>query len=260
MQPTCHVTEMVSPLSYIGGKNRLKKRLVEIFPPHRTYCEVFLGGGQVFFYKEPSKVEVLNDIDGEVTDFFRCAQQHAEELARCLKFALMSRDWFKIYASQNAASLTDIQRACRFFYLQKNCYAALVKDRHYAAKVVSAPGLHPDRLPELFDKVHKRLAQVQIESLPFQEFLPKFDRPTTLFFCDPPYWRRKLYNHNFTDEDYQTLARVLQSIAGKFILTVDDVPELRELFKDSKITEVEVTYTAQQEAGKRYPELIITNF
>ena len=251
---------MDSPLAYIGGKRRLSKRLVAMFPPHVTYCEVFLGGAQVFFRKEPSKVEVLNDLDGEVVNFFRCAQQHYEELCRYLKFTIVSREWFEIYQNQNPASLTDIQRAARFFYLQKNCYAALVHGRHYASKVVSAPGLNPSRLPEILKNVHQRLARVQIESLPFQEFIPRFDRPTTLFFCDPPYWRRKLYNFNFTDDDYRVLADQLQSIEGKFVLTVDDVPELRKLFNRSIITEVEIPYTAQREAGKRYRELIITNF
>lgn len=251
---------MDSPLSYIGGKHRMAKSLIARFPPHVTYCEVFLGGGQVLFRKEPSKVEVVNDRDGEVVNFFRCAQQHPEELARQLKFSLISRTWFEIFNDQNPASLTDIQRAARFLYLQKNCYAGLVHGRHYAAKVVSKPGFNPNRLPELLENVHKRLARVQIESLPFREFIPRFDRSETLFFCDPPYWRRKLYNFNFADEDYRTLANQLQSIKGKFVLTIDDVPEIRELFRESKLTEIEVPYTAQQKAGKRFKELIITNF
>jgi DNA adenine methylase len=247
-------------MSYIGGKNRIAKQIVASLPPHVTYGEVFLGGGQVFFRKEPSKVEVLNDLDGEVTNFFRCVQQHHEELCRYLRFVLVGRQWFEIFQNQNPASLTDIQRAARFFYLQKNAFAGLVHGRHYAAKVVNAPGFNPRRLPEILENAHNRLARVQIESLPFQDFIPRFDRPTTLFFCDPPYWKRKLYNFNFSDEDYRTLADLLQSISGRFVLTVDDVPELRELFSRSNITEVEITYTAQREAGKRYRELIITNF
>ncbi len=247
-------------MSYIGGKRRLAKRLVGLFPPHVTYCEVFLGGGQVFFRKEPSQVEVLNDLDDDVVNFFRCAQQHHEELCRYLKFVLVSRKWFEIFQNQNPASLTDIQRAARFFYLQKNSYAALVHGRHYACKVVSSPGFNSSRLAEILENTHRRLARVQIESLPFGEFIHRFDRPTTLFFCDPPYWKRTLYNFNFTEEDFRNLANQLQSIKGKFVLTVDDVPELRELFKRSNITEVEIPYTAQREAGKLYRELIITNF
>ncbi len=247
-------------MSYIGGKNRLAKRLIAMLPQHVTYCEVFLGGGQVFFRKEPSKVEVINDIDNEVVNFFRCAQQHPEEMIRSLKFVVVSREWFRILNDQNPASLTDIQRAVRFFYLQKNCYAGLVRDRHYGAKVVGAPGFNPARLPQILDNVHKRLARVQIESLPFGEFIRRFDRPTTLFFCDPPYWRRKLYNFNFSDEDYRALAEQLQSIQGKFVLTLDDVPQLRELFASSNLAEVEVYYSSQKEPGKRYRELIFTNF
>jgi DNA adenine methylase len=253
-------TTMDSPMSYIGGKHRLAKTLVALFPPHVTYCEVFLGGGQVFFRKAPSKVEVLNDLDGDVVNFFRCAQQHHDELCRQLKFVLVSREWFQVIDKQNPAALTDIQRAARFFYLQKNAYAGLVHGRHYAAKVVGPPGFNPSSLPAIFDNVHKRLARVQIESLSFEEFIPKFDRPTTLFFCDPPYWQRKLYNFNFTGEQFRLLADLLQSIRGKFVLTVDDVPQLRELFHKSNITEIAIPYTAQREAGKRFRELIITNF
>jgi DNA adenine methylase len=260
MVPFSPSPAMDSPMSYIGGKRRLAKRIVALFPPHVTYCEVFLGGAQVFFRKEPSKVEVLNDLDGEVVNFFRCVQQHPDELHRYLKFVLVGREWFRLFESQNPASLTDIQRAARFFYLQKNCFAGLVHGRHYACKVVGTPGFNPSRLPEIFDNAYKRLARVQIESLPFEDFIPRFDRETTLFFCDPPYWKRTLYNFNFSEEHYRKLADQLQSIRGKFILTVDDVPELRKLFSQSKITEVEIPYTAQREAGKLYRELIITNF
>lgn len=260
MVPLSPSTAMDSPLAYIGGKRRMADRLIRMFPPHLTYGEPFLGGGQVFCKKPPSKVEAINDIDGQVTNFFRCVQEHPEELSRYLKYVLVGRKWFEIFRNQNPLSLTDIQRAARFFFLQKSSYAGLVHGQHYAAKVVSAPGFNPSRLPEIFDKLHERLARVQIESLPYQEFISRFDRVSSLFFCDPPYWRRKLYNFNFTDDDYRALADQLQSIKGKFILTVDDVPQLRELFKQSNITEVEIPYTAQREAGKRYRELIITNF
>jgi DNA adenine methylase len=247
-------------MAWIGGKNREADRLIGMFPTHITFCETFAGGAQVLCRKPPSKVEVLNDLDGELINFYRCVKEHPNELIRRLASTLVSRDWFAYYVNQNPEGLTDIQRAERFFYLQKNCYAGLVHGQHYAAKVVSAPGYNPSRLPEIIHKLHQRLAQVQIERLPFQEFIPRFDRPTTLFFADPPYWERTLYRHNFSDEDFRTLADLLQSIKGKFVLTVDDVPDLRELFKKSNITEIEVPYTAQREAGKRYRELIITNF
>ncbi len=178
---------MNGPVAYIGGKNRLAKRLIALFPQHVTYCEVFLGGGQVFFRKEPSKVEVLNDLDGEVVNFFRCVQQQSfmKSFCRYLKFTLVGRQWFEIFDKQNPATLTDIQRAARFFYLQKNAYAGLVHGRHYACKVVSAPGFDATRLPKILENAHSRLARAQIESLPFHEFIPRYDRPGTLFFLRP---------------------------------------------------------------------------
>src|SRR5205807_3601507 len=111
---------MAGPLSYIGGKNRLAKRVIEIFPEHTTYVEPFAGGAQVFFRKEPSKVEVLNDLDQEIVNFFRVCQSHYEELLRYLRFTLVSRAWFDLMKVTDPRTLTDVQRAARHFYLLKN--------------------------------------------------------------------------------------------------------------------------------------------
>src|SRR5664280_3229364 len=102
---------MIGPLSYIGGKRTLAKRVIALFPEHTTYVEPFAGGAQVFFHKEPSKVEVLNDLDGEMVNFFRVCQQHYEELLRYLRFVLVSRKWFELLLETDPAKLTDIQRA-----------------------------------------------------------------------------------------------------------------------------------------------------
>src|SRR5258707_1207679 len=111
---------MLSPLSYIGGKSALSKQIISIFPKHTTYIEAFAGGSQVLFRKDPSKVEILNDLDREVTNFFRVCQQHYEELVRYFRFSLVSREWFDLLKATDPTTLTDIQRAARFFYLQKN--------------------------------------------------------------------------------------------------------------------------------------------
>jgi hypothetical protein len=120
------VISMIGPIPYIGGKNRLAAKIITLFPEHATYVEAFAGGAQVFFRKEPSKVEVLNDKDYEVVNFFRCCQSHYEELVRYLRFNIASRRWFEILNATDPATLTDIQRAARFLYLQKNCFGGLV--------------------------------------------------------------------------------------------------------------------------------------
>jgi DNA adenine methylase len=251
---------MVGPLAYIGGKNRLAKQIIALFPKHKTYVEAFAGGAQVFFHKDPSKVEVLNDLDGEVVNFFRVCQWHHEELLRSLRFTLVSREWFDSFKATNPIAFTDVQRAVRFFYLQKNCFAGLVRNPTYHYHVTKQPGFNLERLPEVIEKTHKRLQKVQVEHLPYEEILKRYDRPSTLFYLDPPYWDRKLYRFNFTESDFVELEMRLRKVRGKFILSLNDAPEVRKLFGRFRFHEIDLHYTAQKEAGKRYRELLITNF
>ena len=251
---------MAGPLSYIGGKNRLAKRLLEIFPEHTTYVEAFAGGAQVFFHKEPSKVEVLNDLDGEIVNFYRVCQLHYEELLRYFRFAVVSRTWFDLLKSSNPQTLTDIQRAARHLYLLRNCFASLVRNPVYHRNVIQPPSFNLEHLPELIENAHKRLLRVQLECAPYEEVVKRFDRPTTLFYLDPPDWGRKLYRHNFDEADFEKLAELLKTIQGKFVLSLNDVPDVRKLFAGFQIREVELHYTSQKHAGRRYREVLIMNF
>jgi len=251
---------MIGPIAYIGGKNRLAAQIITLFPEHTTYVEAFAGGAQVFFRKQPSKVEVLNDKDYEVTNFFRCCQSHSEELIRYLRFTIASRRWFDILNSTDPATLTDIQRAARFLYLQKNCFSGLVIKQHFHYGVTQPSNFNPERIPIALEETRKRLARVQIESLPYEEVLKKYDRPTTLFYLDPPYWDRKLYKFNFKEEDFRAMQQRLGDLKGKFILSLDDHPKVREVFKGFHMKRTEIHYTAQREAGALFGELLIMNF
>src|ERR1051325_9460809 len=101
-------TDMIGPLSYIGGKRRLAPLIIRLLPAHVTYVEPFAGGAQVFFHKAPSAVEVLNDWDCEIVNFLRVCQHHSEELIRCLRFAVASRRLFALFSSQSVETLTDV--------------------------------------------------------------------------------------------------------------------------------------------------------
>ena len=229
---------MSGPLSYIGGKNRVAQQIIDIFPEHTAYIEPFAGGAQVFFRKKPSRTEVLNDLDGEICSFFRICQLHHEELLRYLRFILVSRKWFSLLANQNPASLTDVQRAARTFFLLKNSYAGLVRHPRYAYSVAGPRSFNPARMPEIIAKAHQRLARVQIECLPYEEILKRFDRPTSLFYLDPPYYGRSLYRHNFKHDDFVKLETHLRALRGKFVLSLNDVPEVREIFKRFHFREI----------------------
>lgn len=251
---------MRGPLAYIGGKRAIAKKIIEIFPEHTTYVEAFAGGAQVFFRKERSEVEVLNDLDGEIVNFYRVCQQHYEELIRYFRFVVIGREWHELLKATDPKSLTDIQRAARFLYLLKNCFAGLVRNLNYKCSVTQAPSFNLERLPETIEDAHKRLQRVQIESLPYEDILKRFDRPTTLFYLDPPYYGRKLYNYNLEPDDFRKMAELLAKLQGKFVLSLNDVPEVRAIFKQFHIKGIELAYTSQKVAGRRYREVLITNF
>ena len=251
---------MRGPLSYIGGKNRLAKQIIEMLPAHRTYVEVFSGGAQVLFHKPPSEVEVLNDLEGEVVNFFRVCQQHPDELIRYMKSMLVSRTWYELLKVTSPATLTDIQRAARHLYLLKNSYGSMVVRQNYHLHVIQPPGFNPDKLPEIIADTHKRLARVQIECLPYEKVLKHFDRPETLFYLDPPYFGRSLYRFNLSADDFAKMAERLAGLQGKFILSLNDLPEVRKIFHRFKIQGVKLAYSAQPSSGRRYSEVLITNF
>lgn len=251
---------MYGPFSYIGGKRALASRIIALFPGHRAYVEPFAGGAQVFFRKKPSKVEVLNDLDREIVNFYRVCQQHYEELVRYLKFTVVSRAWFDLLNAAKPEQLTDIQRAARHLYLAKTCYAGLVRHRNFTVRVDEPPGFNPERIPALIEEAHHRLARVQLECQPYEEILARFDRPSTLFYLDPPYFNIRLYRYNLEPDDFRRMAERLGKIKGSFILSLNDVPEARAIFKAFHIQGVELAYTAQKQAGRRYHEVIITNF
>jgi DNA adenine methylase len=144
--------------------------------------------------------------------------------------------------------------------LQKTCYGGLVRHKNFGGNVIQPPGLNLDRLPEIIEKTHDRLARVQIDSLPYEQILEHYDRATTLFYLDPPYYGIKLYNYNFEPEDFKTLAERLKNLRGKFVLSLNDVPKVRAIFKDFSIRGIELTYSAQKFAGRRFKEVLITNF
>ena len=133
---------MNSLISYLGGKSRLVKKIVPLIPDdHLCYCEPFCGAAWILFGKQPSKVEVINDMDGELITFWRVIQNHLEEFLRYFRFALISRKLFDLENMKNPETLTDIQKAVRYFYLQKNCFGGKTVGRTFGMGATSGPRL-----------------------------------------------------------------------------------------------------------------------
>lgn len=252
---------MNSPLCYIGGKSQLSKRIIELIPEHRTYCEAFAGAAWVFFRKEPSKYEVINDLDSDLITLYRVLQNHLEEFLRQFRWLLTSREWFNDWKSQmESRGLTDIQRAARYYYIQRLSFAGKVRGRTFGCGPQHAPKINLLRLEEELSAVHLRLAGVTIENLPWEDFVQRYDRPETFFYLDPPYWKKPFYAHNLRWEDYVRMAEVLAGIQGKFILSINDEPEIREVFVRFNIQTVELKYSAAKQAPIQAIELLVSNF
>jgi DNA adenine methylase len=250
-----------SPLSYIGGKSKLSKNIIGIIPEHRSYCEVFAGALWVFFRKEPSSYEMINDLDGNLVTFYRVLQNHLEEFLKQFKWLLVSHEWWDDWTRQlEAGGLTDIQKAARYYYLQRLCFGGRVKGRTWGYSVDHAPRINLFRLEEELSMVHLRLSKVVIENRNWMDFIKKYDKATTFFYIDPPYFNCPFYAHNlYKIDEYKLIADTLKNLSGKFILSINDVPEMVECFSCFKFKKVSVGYSSgkKRTVGK---ELIIRNF
>jgi len=253
---------MKSPLAYIGGKSKLSETIIKNIPEHISYCEVFAGAAWVFFRKPPSKYETINDLDQDLVCFYRVLQNHLEEFLKQFKWLLSSRQWFEDWkCQQEAGGLTDIQRAARYYYLQRHCFAGRVRNRTFGMNgPLRRPRINLLRLEEELSEVHLRLCRVFIENLPWESFIPRYDRSTTFFYLDPPFYKSPVYNHNLEPDDYGRLAAVLSKIRGKFLLSINDVPEMRRVFDAFKLRPVTLNYTVKKEGQSKGNELIVTNY
>jgi len=158
-------------------------------------------------------------------------------------------------------TLTDLERAARFLYLQRVSFGGKVNGRTFGTGPDNGARFDLSRLVPILEDVHERLAGVTIECLPWDEVLKRYDRPYTLFYLDPPYYGVEDYYGKgmFDREDFARLADALASINGRFILSINDHPSIRKTFRRFEIEEAELKYTVNRGAQKRAKELIITN-
>jgi DNA adenine methylase len=234
---------MATPIiPWIGGKRRLADRLLPQFPPHTCYVEVFAGGAALYFMRPPASVEVINDINGELVNLYRVVKSHLEEFVRQFKFALSSRDVFKWLQDTPPATLTDIQRAARFFYLQQHAFGGKVEGQNWGT-ATTAPPINLLRIEENLSAAHLRLSQAYIENLDWATCMARYDREHTFFYLDPPYWETAGYGVDFGIEQYEKMAVMLGNLKGKAIISLNDHPDIRRIFGRFQMETVPIQYT-----------------
>lgn len=251
---------MDSFMSWIGGKKALRKKIVEQFPEPRTYnryIEVFGGAGWVLFSSDShAKMEVYNDVNGNLVNLFRCIKYHPDAVQEELRYILISREQFFDAREQiETRGMTDIQRAARFFILIKESFGTDLRSFGLRSRDM-------EKAKEYLSEVSKRLNKVVIENLDFEKILKNYDRTDALFYLDPPYYEtEKYYPDRFMPEDHERLKAALDGIKGKFVLSYNDCGYIRELYEGYTIIEVDRLHNlVQKEVKPRYRELIIKNF
>ena len=249
-------------IPWIGGKRRLAAHILPVFPEHSCYVEPFSGAAALFFLKDPSKVEVLNDVNTDLVNLYRVVQHHLDEFVRQFRWSLASRKIYGWLKSTEPATLTDIQRAARFFYLMKCGFGGKVESQTFGTATTSPPRLNLLRLEEDLSAVHLRLHQVVIEQLDWAECVRRYDRQHSLFYMDPPYWGTEGYDVSFDLGQYDKMAALLHSIKGRAVVSVNDIPEMRKAFAGLKMRELSIRYSVGGGTKPRRStgELLITNF
>lgn len=234
---------MATPIiPWAGGKRRLADQLIPRFPPHKCYVEVFAGGAALYFLRPPAEAEVINDINGDLVNLYRVVKHHLEEFVRQFKWAISSREVFRWLQDTPAATLTDIQRAARFYYLQHNCFGGKVQGQTWGT-ATTAPPVNLLRIEQDLSDAHLRLASTYVERLPWHECIERYDREHTFFYLDPPYWQTEGYGVPFEFGEYQRMAEVMRGLKGKALLSINDHPQIRECFAGFHTETLDISYT-----------------
>lgn len=245
-----------SPIPRVGGKRLLRKTICESFPPaekFNRYIEVFGGAAWVLLYKDKhAQLEVYNDADGNLVNLMRCIKYHSGELQREIDGFYNSREMFFDAIEQlNCRGFTDIQRAARYFIKIRLSFGS--KGRQFGCNTKPL-----QKSVDYLSTVGERLKSVVIEHKNYDDLIKVYDRPTAFFYLDPPYYGTEdMYDVIFTKEDHLKLKQHLSNIKGLFLLSYNDDPFIRELYKDFNIEAVE--RNNNMTTGS-YKELLIRNY
>ena len=251
------------PAAYMGGKRNLAARLCALIEatPHKAYIEPFVGMGGVFLRRSRRPtVEVINDLSGDVANLFRVVRRHYEPFVDELRWMIASRSEFDRQNRLDPATLTDIERAVRFLYLQRQAFGGKVYGRQFGVDRNCGSRFNLGKLRGELKLLSRRLEPVKIEQLPYSEVIRRYDHAGALFYLDPPYDQTTGYGVEFGRPDYVAMAAQLATIAGQFIMSINDTPFIRETFAAFEIEEVATAWTiGARNTGSqaRVTELII---
>lgn len=262
-------SELVPPVhpaaAYIGGKRKLAARICRAIDrvPHQRYAEVFMGMGGVFLRRTRlPTAEFVNDWSEDVATFYRILQRHYVAFMDMLRFQLTTRAGFERLLKVDPSTQTDLERAARFLYLQRLAYGGKVSGRSFGVDPYGAGGFDVTKIGPLLERIHERLAGVTIERLAWSDFVARYDTDATLFYLDPPYFGCEGdYGADLFDRgQFDAMAAQLAGISGRFLLSLNDHPEVRRIFSQFAMVTLDVTYSVGGgDKTQHTTEVVISN-
>ncbi len=242
----------------MGGKSRLAAQIIPLLPAHTTYVEPFCGGCAVFFRKERSRAEILNDRDDRLVTLLRVFRFHPDELLKEVAYLTHSRTEFRAAITQ--PGITDIQKAARFLLLVKAGFGSKISSPSFGYGLTGKAKFSHEAVAGLIAAARERLDGVTIECLDFADVIARYDSPGTLFYCDPPYIGTAGYACRFTMCDHERLRDALAAIKGKAVVSLNDCPDTRRLYGGWDIRELGVSYSVggkEADRAKRHGEVVM---
>ncbi len=247
-------------LNYPGSKWRLAEQIIDLIPEHTTYLEPFFGSGAVFFSKDPSTVETINDLDQRVVNFFRVCREQPEKLVYAVNMTPHSR-----YEQQHAREIVqDPLEMARLFLIDSWQSIGGVQRHHTGWRSnIDKIGGKLQEWNEIDDRiwdVAERLKHAQIENQDALKLLRRYNRKDVCAYVDPPYVlntrKGRLYQTELGDERQEELLAILNDFKGSVILSGYE----SELYNQKLAEWHKIYFDANAEAGQSRNEVIWCNF
>jgi DNA adenine methylase len=259
---------MKTPITYYGGKQKLAKVILSLIPEHICYVEPFFGGGAIFFAKEPSQAECINDINGFVINFYKVLKQNYNELKKMLDITLDSRQQYNearnIYDNPN--EYNDIEKAWAFWVLSQLSYcSSLLKGWGFERKTNNKVLSIKNKIDNFIEIYSDRLRLTQIECNDAIKVINNFDSEDTFFYLDPPYYNADMGPYKgYTIDDYKILLETIMGIKGKFLLSSYPSQILEEYKTINKWNQLEINKNLDMSSNlkerKRKTEVLTKNY
>lgn len=255
---------MKTPITYYGGKQVLVKHLLALVPPHKLYCEPFFGGGALFFAKPRSEVEVINDIDNEVINFYAVMKKDFKALQKEIRATLHSRTLYgkarTIY--ENPKKHSDVERAWAFWTLANQGFASMLTSWGFGRENSKEVALAKKR--DNFTRSYaERFKMVQIESNDALKVIDRCDAADSFFYVDPPYINSDQGHYEgYTEKEYTSLLEKLASIKGKFLLSSYPSTVLNRFVKKYKwqVRKIKMAVAVTKHTDKEKTEVMVFNY